>query len=56
MFYFDTLEIKIKGSCYLADTEMDFLDSPWKVGINEVACNTRCYRRRSPVRTGAVRL
>ena len=30
--------------------------SPWKVGIGEVACNTGCYRRRSPVRTGDVRL
>ena len=26
-------------------------NSPWKVGIGAVACNTGCYRRRSPVRT-----
>ena len=29
------------------------LYSPWKVGIGEeVACNTGCYRRRSPVTPG----
>ena len=26
--------------------------SPWKVGIGAVACNTGCYRRRSPVTPG----
>ena len=34
------------------------LSSPWKVGIGAGACNTGCYRRRSPVTpgvTGAVR-
>ena len=41
-------------SCYITYT----VCSPWKVGIGAVACNTGCYRRRSPVTpgvTGAIR-